>query len=65
VLLDADPLADISATRRVDSVLTGGVLLRSSDIQEGLARVRQAYDAMPPARAQVPAQHEYTQKSDR
>ena len=65
VLLDADPLADISATRSVNTVLAGGVLLRQDQIEEGLARVRQAYDAMPPARAQVPTQHEYVKQPDR
>lgn len=49
VLLDGDPLADINASRSIDTVITGPTLLRRSGIEEGLLRVRAAYDAMPSA----------------
>lgn len=48
VLLDQDPLTDIGATRAIDTVLARTALLRKSARYEGLARVRAAYDAMPP-----------------
>lgn len=47
VLLEGDPLADISATRGVEVVLARTVLLRKSAREIGLRRVRAAYDAMP------------------
>ena len=64
VLLDGDPLADITATRQIDTVLAGGALLRRSAIEEGLARVRKKYDAMPPITVQVPQEHEYPRKAE-
>jgi cytosine/adenosine deaminase-related metal-dependent hydrolase len=49
VLLDRDPLADIHATRAIDTVITGSTLLRRASIHEGLARIRATYEAMPKA----------------
>jgi hypothetical protein len=55
VLLDTDPLADISATRQVDTVLIDGRnLLTRTAIDDGLARIRQRFAAMPPAVVAMP-----------
>jgi imidazolonepropionase-like amidohydrolase len=64
VLLDADPLADINATRRIHTVLAGSHLLRPEGIAEGWNRVKRAYDAMPPIKVQLPQQHPYVEKQE-
>ncbi len=47
VVLDADPRADITATRRIDTVCIGPALLRKAALDEGIARVKALYAAMP------------------
>ncbi|HSN71825.1 MAG TPA: amidohydrolase family protein [Steroidobacteraceae bacterium] len=64
VLLDGDPLVDITNTRQIHAVLAGSALLRRSAIDEGLARVRKAYDSMPPVTVQMPQHHEYMTETD-
>ena len=54
LVLDADPLADIHATRRIDTVLAGTFLLRRQARLDGLARVQRAFAAMPPAIVALP-----------
>ncbi len=54
LVLDADPLTDIHATRRIDTVLAGSFVLRRHARQEGLARVQDAFAAMPPAIVELP-----------
>jgi imidazolonepropionase-like amidohydrolase len=39
VLLDANPLADINATRRIDAVIVGGKYLPKETLQKMLAEV--------------------------
>ncbi len=55
LLLRGDPLADIAATRQIDTVLMGDALLTRGAIERGLARVRALYDAMPVPRRETPA----------
>lgn len=43
VMLDADPATDITATRRIDSVIIGGSILRKAARMEGMKRIRAAY----------------------
>lgn len=64
VVLDADPLADITATRRIHAVLAGTHLLRAEHLQATADRIRAVYDAMPPAVVQLPTQHEYLARGD-
>lgn len=47
VVLDADPRADITATRRIDTVCIGAALLRKAALDKGIARVKALYAAMP------------------
>ncbi|TDP60466.1 imidazolonepropionase-like amidohydrolase [Roseateles toxinivorans] len=54
LLLDADPLQDIHATRRIQSVLAGQHLLREPALRDGFARIKAAYAAMPPVVLQMP-----------
>jgi hypothetical protein len=54
LLLDADPLQDIHATRRIHNVLAGHHLLREPALREGFARIKAAYAAMPPVVLQMP-----------
>lgn len=61
LLLDANPLDDIRATRSVNTVLCGTALLRRDKIDEGLTRIHKAFDAMPPVEFQL--QHFTTQES--
>jgi len=61
VVLDADPLADIKATRQVDTVLIDGCnLLTRAAIDEGLARIRERFAAMPPANIVMPGAGEHS-----
>jgi imidazolonepropionase-like amidohydrolase len=61
VVLDGDPLADITATRSVDTVLVDGRnLLRRARIEEGLARIQRCFAAMPPVTVQVPGEGEHS-----
>ncbi|MDQ3545080.1 MAG: amidohydrolase family protein [Verrucomicrobiota bacterium] len=46
VLLDADPLADITNTRKIAAVVLAGKFLGSDQIDEMLARARRAADAV-------------------
>jgi hypothetical protein len=62
VVLDADPLADITATRRIHAVLSGRHLMRPEHLRATAERINAAYDAMPPAVVQLPTQHEYLAK---
>ena len=64
VLLDANPLDDITATRKIDTVLRGNVLLRQDKIREGLARVQKAFAAMPAVGVNLAAGSEYTSKAE-
>jgi len=64
VLLDANPLDDIKATRSVNTVLRGTALLRRDRIDEGLARIRKAYAAMPTVDLNLAGGTEYTPKQD-
>jgi hypothetical protein len=60
-VLDGDPLADITATRSVDTVLVDGRnLLRRARIEEGLARIQRCFAAMPPVTVQVPGEGEHS-----
>jgi imidazolonepropionase-like amidohydrolase len=55
VVLDADPLIDIKATRAIDTVLVDGRnLLTRAAIDEGMARIRERFAAMPPAKVVMP-----------
>jgi imidazolonepropionase-like amidohydrolase len=54
LLLDADPLQDIHATRRIHNVLAGQHLLREPALRDGFARIKAAYAAMPPVVLQMP-----------
>ncbi|RKS89287.1 amidohydrolase family protein [Sphingosinicella microcystinivorans] len=61
VVLDTDPLADITATRQIDTVLVDGrSLLSRAAIEEGLTRIRQRYAAMPPANVVMPGAGEHS-----
>jgi hypothetical protein len=40
VLLDADPLADISNTRRINAIVVGGQLMTASAIEQQITQVR-------------------------
>lgn len=61
VVLDADPLSDIKATRQVDTVMIDGRnLLTRAAIDEGLARIRQRFTAMPPANIVMPGAGAHT-----
>lgn len=52
VLIDGDPLSDISATRKIDTVLVAGTtLIRKAAIEEGLARIQARFVAMPACQA--------------
>lgn len=42
VLLDADPLADIANTQKIDSVIVGGRLIAKSELQKMMAEVEAA-----------------------
>ena len=64
VVLDADPLADITATRRIHAVLAGRHLMRAGHLQATAQRVQAAFDAMPPVVVELPGQHEYLAKGD-
>lgn len=64
VVLDADPLADITATRRIHAVLAGRHLLRAGHLQATAQRVQATFDAMPPVVVELPGQHEYLAKGD-
>ncbi len=55
IVLDADPLASITATRRLHAVLAGRHLLREPALREAEARIQAAYAAMPAATVQLPA----------
>lgn len=55
LLLDADPLQDIHATRRIHSVLAGRHLLREPALREGVARIKAAYAAMPAVVVHMPS----------
>lgn len=63
VLIDGDPIADITATRKVDTVLVAGTtLIRKAAIDEGLARIQSRFAAMPACKmptmpAGAPEQH--------
>lgn len=54
LLLDADPLSDITATRRIHAVVCGGRLLDRATLDEGQARVASTHAAMPEPVVQVP-----------
>lgn len=55
VVLDADPLIDIKATRTIDTVLVDGRnLLTRTAIDEGMTRIRQRFAAMPSAKVVMP-----------
>lgn len=56
LLLDADPLADITATRRIHAVVAGRHLLRAEHMKAAAERVRATYDAMPPVVVELPTQ---------
>jgi imidazolonepropionase-like amidohydrolase len=61
VVLDGDPLADITATRSIDTVLVDGRnLLRRAKIEEGLARIQRCFAAMPPVTVKVPGEGEHS-----
>ena len=47
LLLDANPLDDIGATRSIDTVILGDAILDRASREKGLARLKAAYDAMP------------------
>lgn len=47
VLLRGDPLADIAATRQIETVVMGDALVTRDAIARGVARARALYDAMP------------------
>jgi hypothetical protein len=47
LLLDANPLEDIGATRMIDTVILGHAILDRASRERGLARLKAAYDAMP------------------
>ena len=64
VLLDANPLRDITATRKIDTVLRGNVLLRQDKIREGLTRVQKAFAAMPAVEVNLAAGSEYMTKTE-
>jgi imidazolonepropionase-like amidohydrolase len=49
VLLDADPLADISNTKKINAVVLGGKYLSRADLDAMLAQGRQAATAQQPA----------------
>lgn len=47
LLLDANPLDDIGATRSIDTVILGDAILDRQSREIGLARLKATYDAMP------------------
>jgi hypothetical protein len=47
VVLSGNPTQDISATRKIDTVLTRGTILRRSSIEKGMARIADRFRAMP------------------
>lgn len=47
LLLDANPLDDIGATRMIDTVILGDAILDRASRERGLARLKAAYEAMP------------------
>jgi imidazolonepropionase-like amidohydrolase len=47
LLLDANPLEDIAATRLIDTVVLGDAILDRASRERGLARLKATYDIMP------------------
>lgn len=47
VVLNNDPVRDITATREIDTVLTRGAVLRQSSIKKGMARIAERFNEMP------------------